>query len=294
MRFTAQDKDGAKDMEYVAGTSPSPCVPTCEQCKWTTAALLTLLGFTTTRGADSPTATFSANASPASFPRGFDSPTASTFTSPASTPTDNGAFGNDKKDFALSRALLQSSCEPYSEAACKDAATALQLSLGAEDYAFAADFGSKYPRGCVGVSSGTFEGSAFFGLGGTEAENSADVSDPYYRPANYDCSGVGASMFSSGTNCNAHGCAQIDSIDGCSAAAAELGLVNTDTGSKNKEDQPLGCYWRASKERAYWNKAETTSEECSSDYSCVCNCISGACPAIGSLEQDFVLTVPCS
>ncbi|KAK3263427.1 hypothetical protein CYMTET_27765 [Cymbomonas tetramitiformis] len=57
------------------------------QCKWTTTALLTLLGLTTTRGADSPTATSSAGASTASFPRGFDSPTASTFASPSSTPT---------------------------------------------------------------------------------------------------------------------------------------------------------------------------------------------------------------
>ncbi|KAK3262324.1 hypothetical protein CYMTET_28818 [Cymbomonas tetramitiformis] len=131
----------------------------------------------------------------------------------------NGAFENDKKDFALSRALLQSSCEPYSEAACKDAATALQLSLGSGEHAFAADYGSNYPRGCIGFSSGDFEGTAFFSLGGTEAENSADVSDPYYRPANYDCSGVEYAFKTSGSSCSTH--------SGCSALQMYLQLRNS-------------------------------------------------------------------
>ncbi|KAK3232874.1 hypothetical protein CYMTET_56798 [Cymbomonas tetramitiformis] len=86
-----------------------------------------------------------------------------------------------------------SPCVPYSEAACRNAATALGLSIGGGGQAFTGlsfGHGGDYTSGCYAYHSGTYEGMAFFGTGGDEAERSAAISNENkYRPAGHDCEG---------------------------------------------------------------------------------------------------------
>ncbi|KAK3232876.1 hypothetical protein CYMTET_56800 [Cymbomonas tetramitiformis] len=96
-------------------------------------------------------------------------------------------------------APTSSPCVPYSKIACGNAATALGISLGGNGYEFAGSYSTK---GCYAYSSGTYQGMAYFGTGGTNAESSAAVSSPKYRPAGHDCEAVCAGGFYTLPNSN--------------------------------------------------------------------------------------------
>ena len=78
------------------------------------------------------------------------------------------------------------SCEPYSEPACRDAATALGLQLGSAGFSFKGSYADV--KGCYAYSSGKHAGQAFYSTGGTVEEMQAALPTNSYRPANYDCS----------------------------------------------------------------------------------------------------------
>ena len=85
---------------------------------------------------------------------------------------------------------LTAPCEPYSEQACRDSATAQGLELGGGGHPFKR---STYQvKGCFAYSSGEYAGMAFFGSGGTISKmQTALYSDGQYRPKNYDCKSGG-------------------------------------------------------------------------------------------------------
>ena len=65
------------------------------------------------------------------------------------------------------------------EAGCSARAQTLGLSLGGNGYAFAGSYSTK---GCYSYSSGSYEGMAFFGTGGTEAQMATALTGSKYRP----------------------------------------------------------------------------------------------------------------
>ena len=77
-------------------------------------------------------------------------------------------------------------CQPYSEQACRHAATALGLQLGSTASPFAGKFTQK---GCYAYSSGKYAGQAYYGTGGTAEDMQKEVASNAYRPNNYDCDG---------------------------------------------------------------------------------------------------------
>ena len=82
------------------------------------------------------------------------------------------------------------SCEPYSEEACRLYAVRAGLKLGGRGYKFASgDYGTK---GCYAYESGSYKGSVFYGLGGTEKDISKALDLPKYRPEGYDCFIIGS------------------------------------------------------------------------------------------------------
>ena len=66
------------------------------------------------------------------------------------------------------------------EGACAQRAAALSLTMGGGGYAFSSTF-PYYSAGCYSYSSGDYEGMAFFGTGGTDAEMGAALTSPKYR-----------------------------------------------------------------------------------------------------------------
>ena len=83
-------------------------------------------------------------------------------------------------------------CEPYSEQACRDAATALGLKLGGGgfDFSFKID---NYPiQGCYAYFSGSgqYADTAYYSAGGSVESMKTVLTDNLrYRPQNYDCTG---------------------------------------------------------------------------------------------------------
>merc|ERR1719510_1072257 len=61
---------------------------------------------------------------------------------------------------------------------CEAAAVNAGLEIGGGDYDFAGNYGTK---GCFAYSSGEYEGMAYFGTGGSQAEMAASVASPKYR-----------------------------------------------------------------------------------------------------------------
>lgn len=87
------------------------------------------------------------------------------------------------------RAKEEPACEPFSEDACRLAATFDGLELGGAGYDFVGAYGTK---GCYGYkksSSSTYAGTAYFSTGGTDAQKGATLDYPKYRPAGHDCVG---------------------------------------------------------------------------------------------------------
>ena len=80
-------------------------------------------------------------------------------------------------------------CVAYSEQACRDAATELGLGLGTSSHAFSGPYSHK---GCYAYNSGSNQGKAFFGTGGSEEDMKKKLPENRYRPRNYDCA---AGMF---------------------------------------------------------------------------------------------------
>ena len=78
------------------------------------------------------------------------------------------------------------SCKPYSERACRDAATALGLQLGSAGFSFKGSYGDQ--KGCYAYSSGEFAGQAYYSTGGTVEDIQKALPVGMYRPANHDCS----------------------------------------------------------------------------------------------------------
>ena len=76
-------------------------------------------------------------------------------------------------------------CVPYSEKACRDAANSLGLDLGDNEYDFAGNYSTK---GCYAYNNGKYEGSAYYGYGGTTEQMETSLEDPKFRPDKYDCS----------------------------------------------------------------------------------------------------------
>ena len=79
-------------------------------------------------------------------------------------------------------------CVPYSQQACQDAGTRLGLKLGGGGYAFAGAYSTK---GCYAYKGGAYDGTVFYGTGGTEEQTKTSISAPKYRPEGYDCSKIG-------------------------------------------------------------------------------------------------------
>ena len=79
------------------------------------------------------------------------------------------------------------SCEPYSERACRDAATALGLQLGSKTFSFKGAYGH-VAGGCYAYSSGENAGQAYYSIGATVEDMQAALPTGLYRPANHDCS----------------------------------------------------------------------------------------------------------
>mmetsp|Transcript_77114 Transcript_77114/g.146754 ORF Transcript_77114/g.146754 Transcript_77114/m.146754 type:complete len:319 (+) Transcript_77114:97-1053(+) len=77
-------------------------------------------------------------------------------------------------------------CEPYSKAACAQAATVAGLQLGGKGYGFEGDYSQK---GCYTYESGKYAGHAYYGLGGSYKEYWGELSGGKMRPPGYDCSG---------------------------------------------------------------------------------------------------------
>lgn len=78
-------------------------------------------------------------------------------------------------------------CVPYSQDACVEAALNANLGMGTRSYSFAGNYPTK---GCYFYSYGSsdYGGVAFYGLGGSEAENmEANLGDSKYRIPGYDC-----------------------------------------------------------------------------------------------------------
>ena len=78
-------------------------------------------------------------------------------------------------------------CQPYSEQACRDAATALRLQLGTSNKAFVTSYRTRDGeiRGCFVTKSGV----AFYSSGGTERDMQQALPNGMYRPTGYDCAG---------------------------------------------------------------------------------------------------------
>jgi len=85
----------------------------------------------------------------------------------------------------------QGDCVPGSQAACEAVAQSQGLTLGGCGFNFEGEEG--YAPGCYAYNSGSCEGSAFYGTGGTEEDKldpTIPQSDAYgtrYRPSGYDC-----------------------------------------------------------------------------------------------------------
>lgn len=76
-------------------------------------------------------------------------------------------------------------CVPYSKAACQQAAEKGGLSLGGGGYAFAGKFSTK---GCYTYKSGKYEGSAYFGTGGSLAARKKPRKGKKVEVEGADCS----------------------------------------------------------------------------------------------------------
>ena len=76
---------------------------------------------------------------------------------------------------------------PYSQEACEAVAKELGKELGTSTYAFAGDYGTK---GCYAYTSGAYQNTMFYGLGGTEEDKKSDLTGTKYRPPGYDCQGI--------------------------------------------------------------------------------------------------------
>ena len=77
-------------------------------------------------------------------------------------------------------------CIPYSVEACESAAERLGLRKGGNGFKFQ---GPHAAKGCYAYSSGYFTRVAFYGTGGTVAQNSRPLSGRKYRPNGHDCKG---------------------------------------------------------------------------------------------------------
>ena len=78
--------------------------------------------------------------------------------------------------------LLQNS-QPYSEEVCAEAAQREGLELGGVGYDFTGGYRTK---GCYTYASGKYAGHAYYGLGGTEEDRSAEPSLPKTRVMGHD------------------------------------------------------------------------------------------------------------
>ena len=86
------------------------------------------------------------------------------------------------------RITYTETCQPYSEQACRDAATVLGLQVGSTGSSFASDYPTK---GCYAEISGEHAGQAYYGTGGSVEDMQKELTAPgnKYRPRNYDCTG---------------------------------------------------------------------------------------------------------
>mmetsp|Transcript_107637 Transcript_107637/g.197688 ORF Transcript_107637/g.197688 Transcript_107637/m.197688 type:complete len:342 (+) Transcript_107637:80-1105(+) len=114
-------------------------------------------------------------------------------------------------------------CVPYTEDTCRQAAVALGLQPGGNGVDFAGDYSLK---GCYSYASGSYKGYAFYGTGGSEAENRADASEPKIRVPGYDCRA-----------CQAY------TEEACLRAAIKQGLYIGGKGYNFADNHPTaGCY----------------------------------------------------
>jgi len=77
-------------------------------------------------------------------------------------------------------------CEPYSKAACAQAAIVNHMTIGGNGYDFAGDYSQK---GCYTYKSGDYKNRVYYGLGGSYSEYWGELSGDKMRPPGYDCSG---------------------------------------------------------------------------------------------------------
>ena len=64
------------------------------------------------------------------------------------------------------------------------------MKLGTSSYEFAGDYSTK---GCYAYKGGSYDGTVFYGTGGTEEQRKTTLSEPKYRPEGHDCSPKGIS-----------------------------------------------------------------------------------------------------
>ena len=114
----------------------------------------------------------------------------------------NGKFVSKLEFFSFFRV---GDCVPGSKAACEAVAQSQGLNVGGCGFNFEGEEG--YAPGCIAYNSGTCEGSAFYGIGGTDEDKLSPTipqSDAYgtrYRPSGYDCAEA-SSALPSGISCS--------------------------------------------------------------------------------------------
>lgn len=126
---------------------------------------------------------------------------------------------------STSTTTTQMICVPYTEEACKQAATSQGLLLGGGGYEFAGSHGTK---GCYSYSSGAYKGMAFYGTGGSDSQSKAAVSAPKMRVPGADCGKQTCAPYSE---------------EACKQAATDLGLSLGGGGSEFAGSHSTkGCY----------------------------------------------------
>ena len=76
-------------------------------------------------------------------------------------------------------------CVPYSKETCKEVAKRQGLRLGGCGWSF--EGSQNYASGCFAYNGGSYNGIAFYGIGGTLESMKQSVKSPRYRPLGYDC-----------------------------------------------------------------------------------------------------------
>merc|ERR1712048_1215821 len=106
-------------------------------------------------------------------------------------------------------------------------------------YAFSGPYSHK---GCYAYNSGSNQGKAFFGTGGSEEDMKKELPENRYRPRNYDCAAVECSMAASTRF-------KVNSCSSSSKFSADFKCMNAFVGTVTK----FSYLHRVSKQQ-YWNK----------------------------------------